>query len=658
MWIKMTEKRSDLLKGAGERVLLSGNEAIARGCLEAGVVVATSYPGTPASTIMEKLGEVAPEMGFWAEFSVNEAVAFEVAAGAAISGVRSVMSTKMLGVNLIADPLTVISVTGVRGGMVIVTADDPQQFSSQNAEDTRFFAMLAKVPVLEPSDGQEAKDMTRYAFELSEQLEQPVFLRITPRICHSSFDVELGEIKPPKANGRFVKDSKRYVMISTYSRPRQKLLYEKLEKAKKLFSQGQWNKVYHYQNGNVVEKGKVYNTFGIIASGITYPFVEEVLETLKMSGNVLKLGTTYPLPEDLMVDFLRELDQVLVIEENDGVTELQTRALAQRKRLNVRIIGKDDGMVPKSGELNPDLVGDSIERLFGKRFREDLTEPYQEAEKLFTPRVPALCAGCPHRASFYAIKEAMKKKGRGGSIMGDRGCYNQGAYEPLEGMDTCICMGASIALASGVAHSGTNEPSLAVIGDGTFYHAGIPSLLNAVHNRANITTLIFDNSITAMTGHQRNPGSGWNLMGQMTGFANLKKIVEACGIERVRIVNAYDSENLVKAVMEEMDYEGPSVIISRAPCALVLERNIKKRKQKVPQAKVDLEKCVGCKACMKKIGCPAFSWSTDPKPHLEILTHCNGCGLCVQTCPFKAISVPGKPATAFGITIKMKEGGK
>ncbi|MBN1540266.1 MAG: indolepyruvate ferredoxin oxidoreductase subunit alpha [Candidatus Thermoplasmatota archaeon] len=650
------EKKNRILGGAGEKVLLTGNEAIARGCLEAGVVVATAYPGTPATTIMEKLGEVAPELGFHAELSVNEAVAFEVAAGAAMAGVRSLMATKMLGVNLIADPLTVISVTGVRAGLVIVTADDPQQFSSQNAEDTRFFGMLAKVPVLEPMDGQEAKDMARYAFELSEELELPVFLRITPRICHSSFPVEFGEVRRPKRNGKFVRDPKRFVMISTYSRPRQKLLNEKIIRARSIADTNPWNRSFNFQNGMMVDPGKVYNTFGIIASGMTFPYVQEVLEVTKVNAKVLKLATTYPLPENLITEFLREMDQVLIVEENDGVTELLTRALAQRKRLNVRIMGKDEGLIPMSGELNPDIVGDAMEKLFGIKFREDLTEAYLKAEKeLVSQRVPALCAGCPHRSSYYSIREALRRKGRGGSIMGDRGCYNQGAYEPLEGIDSCICMGASIAMASGISHSGTNEPVLSVIGDGTFYHSGIPSLLNAVHNRSNIVSLIFDNSITAMTGHQMNPGTGINLMGESTGFANLKKIVQACGVERVQVISAFDTKKLIEAVMEEIDQPGPSVIISRAPCALVVERNIRKRKMEMYRAEVDLEKCIGCKACMKKIGCPAFGWSNEPKPHLEILPHCNGCGLCVETCPFGAISVPGKPDDALGISVKHRE---
>jgi len=650
------KKKSKLLGGAGEKVLLTGNEAVARGCLEAGVVVAAAYPGTPASTIMERLGEVAPEMGFHAEFSVNEAVAFEVAAGGALAGVRSLMTTKMLGVNLIADALTVITVTGVRAGLVIVTADDPQQFSSQCAEDTRFFAMLAKAPVLEPGDGQEAKDMAKYAFELSEQLELPVFLRITPRICHSSFDVELGELKAPKRDGRFIRDPKRFVMISTYSRPRQKILFEKIERASRIADLNPWNRIYDFQNGKIVGKGQVYNTFGMIASGLTFPYVEEVLEATGLSAKVLKLATTYPLPENLITEFLREMDQVLIVEENDGVTELQTRALAQRKRINVRIMGKDEGLIPRSGELNPDLVGKAVEKIFGVKFVEELTEPYLEAEKeLVSNRVPALCAGCPHRASFYAIREALRRKGHGGAIMGDRGCYNQGAYEPLEGMDTCICMGASIAMASGVSHSGTNEPVISVIGDGTFYHAGIPSLLNAVHNRSNITSFIFDNSITAMTGHQVNPGTGVNLMGDHTGFANLKKIVEACGVERVHVINAFDTGKLIDTMLEEIEQPGPSVIISRSPCALVVERQVRQRKMTLYRAEVDLEKCIGCKVCMKKIGCPAFGWSSDPKEHLEILPHCNGCGLCVEMCPFGAISVPGKREGALGITPKPRE---
>ncbi|MFO8051249.1 MAG: indolepyruvate ferredoxin oxidoreductase subunit alpha [Thermoplasmatota archaeon] len=649
-------RKSKLLGGAGEKVLLTGNEAVARGLLEGGVTVASAYPGTPASTIMEKLGKVAPDLGFHAEFSVNEAVAFEVAAGAALGGVRAVMTTKMLGVNLIADALTVISVTGVRGGLVVVTADDPQQFSSQCAEDTRFYGMLAKVPVLEPCNGQEAKDMAKYAFELSEELELPVFLRITPRICHSSFDIELGEIKGPRKNGRFIKDPKRFVMISTYSRPRQKILHQKIDRAAEIAEKNPWNSFHDFQKGKMYERGEVYNTFGIIASGLTFPYVEEVLEEIGINARVLKLATTYPLPEKLITEFLREMDQVMVIEENDGVTELQTRALAQRMRLPVRIMGKDEGLIPRSGELDPDIIGSAMEKLFGIKFTEDLTEPYKEAEEeLVSKRVPALCAGCPHRASFYSLREALRKVGKEGAIMGDRGCYNQGAYEPLEGMDTCICMGASIAMASGLSHTGTSEPVISVIGDGTFYHAGIPSLLNAVHNRANIVSLIFDNSITAMTGHQVNPGTGVNLMGERTGFANLKKMVEACGVERVKVLSAFDTNNLIKAVMEEIEQPGPSVIISRAPCALVVERNIKKKKLKLYKAEVDLDKCVGCKVCMKKIGCPAFGWGQDPKPHLEILPYCNGCGLCVEMCPFGAISVPDKRKGALGITVRPRE---
>jgi len=649
------KKAKDVLRNAGERVLLSGNEAVARGCLEAGVAVATAYPGTPASEVLEVLGDVASERGFHAEFSVNEAVAFEVAAGAALAGVRSVMSTKMLGINLIADPLTVISVTGVRAGFLIVTADDPQQFSSQNAEDTRFFGMLAKVPVLEPVDGQEAKDMTKYAFELSEKLELPVFLRITPRICHSSFDVELGEMQDIKREGKFIKDPKRFVMISTYSRPRQPVLNAKIQEASRLANSNPWNLTFDFKGGRSVDGKGAFNTFGVIASGIVYPFVEEVIEKTALSARVLKLASTYPLPEDLIESFLRRLDQVLIVEEGDPVTEMQVRALAQHRKVDVRIIGKQDDILPRSGELNPDIIGDAMEKIFGKRFREELTEPYIRADSLVTPRVPALCAGCPHRSSFFSIKEAIKKLGKGGSIMGDRGCYNQGAYEPLQGMDTCICMGASIAMASGVYHSGAREPSLAVIGDGTFYHAGMPSLLNAVHNWSNITVMILDNSITAMTGHQPNPGTGKNLMSREVPHANLLKIVKALGVEHVEVINAYDTKLLVETVLREMEYDGPSVIISRAPCAIVVERELRKRKLKTFKADVSLEKCTGCKACMKKIGCPAFGWSNDPKPHLTILPHCNGCGLCVEVCPFKAISVPGKGEKVKGVTVRPKE---
>lgn len=635
------KQNKNMLKKAGERVLLTGNEAIARGCIEAGVGVATAFPGTPSTQILDTLGPVAAELGFYAEHSVNEAVAFEVAAGSALAGVRSIMVTKMLGVNLIADPLLVIAITGVTGGLVIVTADDPQQHSSQNAEDTRFYGMLGKIPVLEPMDGQEAKDMTKYAFELSEELQLPVFVRITSRICHSYFDVTLGEIKEPIMDGHFEKDSKRYVMISTFSRARQPILHEKIDRAAEIHSKNPWNKIVNIIDGEKTTKNNpVALEFGIVASGLTFPYIEEVLEKTKINARILKLATTYPLPKKLLKEYFKGLKQVFVIEECDNVTELQIRAFAQKEGIDIKIIGKDDGVIPRSGELNPDIVGTAIEKLFNVKYNEEIPKPYLEAEELLTKRVPALCAGCPHRASYYSIKKAIRKMKRGGVILGDRGCYNQGVYEPLAGIDTCICMGASIAMASGMYLSGVKEPILAVIGDGTFLHSGISSLLNAVQHKSKITVVIFDNSITGMTGHQPNAGTGRTLMGEEAPKVDLLTLVEGLGVTSARVIESFHTELLIDSIIRTIDNPGPKVIISKGTCAVLAGRERRVIKEKVQPAVVNINLCNGCKVCMKQLGCPAFSWSAEEKPHLVILSNCDGCGLCVQVCPKNAITIP------------------
>ena len=631
----------NLLRNAGERVLLTGNEAIARGIIEAGAGITTAFPGTPSTQILDNLGPIAQQLGFHAEHSVNEAVAFEVAAGAALAGVRSVMVTKMLGVNLIADPLLVIAITGVNAGLVVVTADDPGQHSSQNAEDTRYFGMLGKIPVLEPMDGQEAKDMTKYAFELSEELQLPVFVRITSRICHSYFDVTFGEITPPKREGHFEKDPKRYVMISTLSRARQPILTEKINRAAVINETNPWNKVILIDKGEITTKTNPFKTeFGIIASGLTYPYVEEVLEKTKVSAKVLKLATTYPLPKQLLNDYFEGLEKVLIIEECEPVTEMQVRAFAQREGIEVIIHGKEDQIMPRIGELNPDLVGGGIEKLFKVKFSEELTKPYLEVEEMLTKRVPALCAGCPHRATYYSIKEALRKSKKGGVILGDRGCYNQGVHEPIAGIDTCICMGASIAMASGMYQSGVKEPILAVIGDGTFLHSGIPSLLNAVQHKSKITVIIFDNSITGMTGHQPNACTGRNLMGEPTPEVDLVNIVNGLGIENIKVIESFQTELLQDTITRHLEDDGPKVIISRGECAILAGRERRITNEKVIRARVTVENCTGCKICMKKLGCPAFGWSSGENEHLLILPNCNGCGLCVQVCPQLAISIP------------------
>lgn len=612
---------------ARETALLTGNEAIARGALEAGVGVVTGYPGTPASEIVETLAATAGKTGLHAEWSTNEMVAFEVASAAAMSGVRSLCAMKHLGVNWIADPLTVVAYTGVEGGLVIVTADDPAQFSSQNATDTRYFAMLSKVPCLEPADGQEAKDLLVEAFRISEELKLPVFFRVTPRICHSTFDVSLGKEKPAARTGKFAKDAKRYVMIASNSAARHPLLNEKLELASGLFDKSGFNSI----------EGS--GTFGIIVSGVSYPYVREALDAMGRQGKVkvLKLATTYPVPVGLVKKFLGGMEKVLIVEELEPLIENAAKSMAYDCGSKAEIQGKS--LLSRAGEFNVDVVVGAIAEFLGVDFGKESPKFLEQAKKIVSKRIPSLCPGCPHRATYRSIKEVLSRFG-GGIVTGDRGCYNQGAHPPLSAIDTCICMGASISMASGFHHAGVEEPVVAVIGDGTFFHAGIPSLINAVHNNSRIVTVIMDNEWTSMTGHQPNPGTGMNALGHETRKISIEEIVKACGIRHLETVDSYDLEQVEKAVERALASKEPAVLISRRPCIVQYYRHMREVGVRPKKMKVLPEKCSisDCgQKCLKELGCPAFVLDKDGKA--KIGPHCNGCGVCAQVCPRKAITV-------------------
>lgn len=606
--------------------LLTGNEAIARGALEAGVGLVTGYPGTPASEIVETLAASAEKAGMHAEWSTNEMVAFEVAAAAAMAGVRSLCAMKHLGINWIADPLTVVAYTGVDGGLVVVTADDPAQFSSQNATDTRYFAMLSKIPCLEPADGQESKELLVEAFRISEELKLPVLFRVTPRICHSTFDVALGEDMPTARNGKFAKDAKRYVMIASNSSARHPLLNETLERASLLFDKSAFNSI---------EGG---GTTGIMASGVSYLYVREALDSLGMSGKVkvLKLATTFPVPEGLVKKFLDGLEKVLVVEELEPIIENAAKSIAHDCASHAKIHGKS--LLPRAGEFNVDVVGGAIAKFLGVEFRAEKPKFLEQARKIVSRRVPSLCPGCPHRATYHSIKKALSKLG-GGIVTGDRGCYNQGAHPPLSAIDTCICMGASIPMASGFFHAGVNEPVVAVIGDGTFFHAGVPGLINAVHNNSPIATVIMDNEWTSMTGHQPNPGTGMNALGRDTGKISIEELVRSCGIKHVETVDSYDLEEVERAVGRALQTKGPAVVISRRPCIVQYYRHMREVGVRPKKMKVLPEKCsADCGLrCMKELGCPAFG--LDARGKAKIGPHCNGCGVCAQVCQKGAITV-------------------
>lgn len=602
-------------------LLLTGNEAMARGALEAGVGVVTGYPGTPASEIVGTLAANAGKTGLHAEWSTNEMVAFEVASAAAMSGVRSLCVMKHLGVNWIADPLTVVAYTGVDGGLVIVTADDPAQFSSQNATDTRYFAMLSKVPCLEPADGQESKELLVEAFRVSEELKLPVFFRVTPRICHSSFDVAPGGEKPAARLGRFAKDAKRYVMIASNSAARHPILNRKLERASALFDKSPFNSI----------EGTGGKT-GIIASGVSHLYVSEALKELGLSGKVkvLKLATTHPLPCGLVRKFMGGLERVLVVEELEPIVENALKSVAHDCGSPARICGKS--VLPRTGEFDVDVVGGAIAKFLGIGFKKERPKFLEQAKKLVSKRIPSLCPGCPHRATYHSIKKVLSRMG-GGIVTGDRGCYNQGVHPPLSAIDTCICMGASISMASGFHHAGVGEPLVAVIGDGTFFHSGIPSLINAVHNGSPTVTVVMDNEWTSMTGHQPNPGTGMNALGNEARKVKIEELARACGVRHVETVDSYDLEEVERALERALQAREPAVVVSRRPCAVQYYRHMAQIGVRPKKMKVLPEKCsrdCGLK-CIKELGCPAFGLDAQGKaridPHL-----CNGCGVCAQLC--------------------------
>ena len=620
------------LDSPGRRVLMLGNLAIARGAIEAGVRVAASYPGTPSSEIMGSLCQVAPQLGIHAEWSTNEKVAYEVAFAASLSGLRSLVSCKHLGVNWISDALLVSAYTGVNGGLVLVVADDVQPYSSQNAEDTRYYAKLAKIPCLEPSNVQEAKDIMRHAFELSEAVQLPVMVRVTTRISHSRGDVRLGPIPKPNKTGHFERDPERYVTIAPNARRRHPWLNRQYERAAELAEGFPLNKL-ELKGGAKV---------GVIACGLSYEYVKEAVKILNADEkvSVLKIATSNPLPSKLIERFLNAVDDALVVEEIEPVVETGVRAIAQIHRIDIPIFGRLTGDMPKEFELTPSIVVKAISKMLGvEASPSPLSGDVEEVKKLAFRRIPFLCAGCPHRASYYAIKRALKLVRKGGIVTGDRGCYNQGVHPPLKAIDTCVCMGASISMACGFYKAGVDEPVVAVIGDSTFFHAGIPPLINAVVNKAKITVVVLDNGWTAMTGFQPDPSTGLTATGEPTKTLKVEDIVTACGVEFVKVVDPYDVKEAVNAMIEAINYPEVSVVVFRHACALQELRERRRLGIKPVRYFVDQEACTDCRVCLTQLGCPAMiveggRVAIDPYG-------CVGCGVCAQVCPVGAIKREG-----------------
>ncbi len=585
--------------------ILSGNEAIARGAYEAGVRVASAYPGTPSTEILENIIQYSEIDSSWAP---NEKVALEVAIGASFGGGRALACMKHVGVNVAADPLFTLSYTGVNGGLVLVTADDPEMHSSQNEQDNRNYAKFAKVPMLEPADSQECKEFTRLAFELSEGFDTPVMLRTTTRISHSKSIVRLGEPVTGLPDPKLIKNPPKLVMLPGNARVRHPFVEERTRKLSE------------YGNTFAINRMELRDTsVGVITSGVPYQYVREVLPV----ASILKLGMVFPLPMGLVHEFAAKVKKLYVVEELDPFIEEQLLAAG------IEVTGKK--ILPICGELTPE----SIRKAFAGQGLLGLHSAKQEpAAPIKLPsRPPNMCPGCPHRGVFYQLNRL------NAYVTGDIGCYTLGFMPPLNAMDTCVCMGASISNASGIVRVLNTEEQrkvVAVIGDSTFLHTGINSLMEMAYNKSPATVVILDNRITAMTGRQDNPASGYTLKNDSTGQIDLEQLCRALGIMHVRVVDPLDLEATRKALSEEMERAEPSVIITNQPCVLIKREGVFRKGEVLA---VDVESCTGCRACLK-LGCPAIEWQPSEgkkgKAYIDPLL-CTGCNVCRQLCKFDAI---------------------
>jgi indolepyruvate ferredoxin oxidoreductase alpha subunit len=602
---------------AGERILLLGNEAIVRGALEAGVAVASTYPGTPASEIGDTFARVAKDAGIYFEYSTNEMVATEIAIGAAASGVRAITSMKHVGLNVAADALLTFAYTGTRGGFVLVTADDPSCHSSQNEQDNRYYALLGGIPLLEPSSPQECYEMTKKAFEISEQLELPVIVRTTTRVSHVRGPVVVEEIVPGPKKKEFVKDPKRFVTVPAVARERHLVLLERLKQAEDRAERSEFNRTIKVEGG-----GKL----GIITSSVAADYALDAASELKLSVDVLKLGFSHPLPRKMVSNFLKEHTVVAVVEELEPVVETQVRAICQHSSINTKIVGKDDGALPRAYEFDQSIVAAGLAWAFDLKAPE---MPLPEKAEDLPVRPPVLCAGCPHSATYFAVNKATNRKA---IFASDIGCYTLGVSPPYSAADLLVCMGSSVGTAGGLAKV-NDLPIIAFIGDSTFYHAGIPGLINAVHQGHKFLLMILDNRTTAMTGHQPHPGSCKMPGGEKLTEVPIENVVKGCGVKWMKIVDPYDVELTTETVKDALAQPGVSVIIARRECALVAERNA--IDAILAKQYIDQEACKKCRTCVDKFQCPAIS-SIDKVQSIDDEL-CAGCGVCAQVCPHNAI---------------------
>ena len=614
----------------GKQILLLGNEAITRGAIEGGVDVASTYPGTPSSEIADTFSHIAKyftkqkkDPSFYFEYSVNEKVALEVAAAASISGLRALTCMKHVGLNVASDTFMTYMYIGCRGGHIIVSADDPSCHSSQNEQDNRYYAIFGGAPMLEPSTPNEAKEMTRLGFDISEQLQVPILLRTTTRLNHVRGPIELKKIQKPRKKGNFER-SPFWVTTPAIARAKHPELLKMLEKAEKISEKSPFNKI--------IDVGKPKD-FGIVTSGVSYNYVIEAAEDLGLDVKILKLGMTHPIPREMCTKFIKSCKKIIVVEELEPILENQFKQIAYDTDSKVKIYGKSTGHFSRLFEYNLCVVFEGICKILN--IKNPLEMPKENKIKL-PRRPPALCPGCPHRATYYAVKKAQPK---GVIYPTDIGCYTLGREKPLEVADLLLCMGSNAGTACGLAVA-TDSKIISFMGDSTFFHSGIPPIIDAVHHKHDVVITILDNRTTAMTGHQPHPGTEYDGMGRAAKKILVENVVKGLGVEHIEITDPNNIKETTKAFKRALDFKGPSVVVSKSPCILLDNMHKRRRGEKILVYEIDQEKCRRCKTCIGRFGCPALYYGDDDSVNIDI-QQCNGCGHCALVCPFEAIHKKG-----------------